>query len=161
MPIDTHVHLASDDTKKYPLAEAPPIHTDGYVNTAEQLLDDMDRAQVAGAIVVQPFAIYGYDNSYHADAAARYPGRFVAVGGLSTLVPGAPAVLREWVTNRGIASLRLNTRAGDSDFEHPQFEPLMREAARLGIPVCLLTSRRHLPAIHSLAQRMPDLRIAL
>jgi predicted TIM-barrel fold metal-dependent hydrolase len=161
MPIDTHVHLAAGDTDAYPRPENPPISTVSYTNDAEQFIADMDGAAVDGAIVVQPFGIYGYDNAYHADSAARFPERFVAVGGLSTSVEDAPAVLREWVTKRGIAGLRLNTRPGDTDFDHPQFGPLVEEAARLAVPICFLTSLSVVPRIHALALRMPALRIAL
>src|SRR5581483_2418984 len=101
MPIDTHVHLAAADLQKYPHATERPFETESYVNPAERLLGLMDEARVDGAIIVQPFGIYGFDNTYHADAAAAHPDRFVGVCGLSAAQPDAPALLRHLVRERG------------------------------------------------------------
>jgi predicted TIM-barrel fold metal-dependent hydrolase len=161
MPIDTHVHLASDDLRKYPWAEVRPFATDTYENTAERLLGLMDEAGVEGALVVQPFGVYGYDNAYHADAAAAHPDRFVGVCGLSAALPDAPALLRHLVRERGMGGLRVTSRGDEVGFDDPRFLELMAEAERLAIPVCVLTSLKRLPSVHALARRYPGLTIAL
>ena len=163
MPIDTHVHLASADAVKYPPAAERPFTTEEYVNPAERLLSLMDEAGVEGAIIVQPFGIYGFDNSLHADAAAAYPERFVGVCGLSAALPDASAQLRHLVQERGMRGLRVILRGGPLEAapDDPRFLALMAEAERLDIPVCFLTTRRFLPDIHNLARRSPGLRIAL
>jgi predicted TIM-barrel fold metal-dependent hydrolase len=54
---------------------------------AEEFLNLMDAAKVDRAILVQAFGAYKYDNSYVADAAARYPDRFVAVCIVDAVAP--------------------------------------------------------------------------
>ena len=108
MIIDTHTHLGSDDLVTYPRGDASPIHTGDYINTAEAFLDLMDAAGVDGALVVQAFGIYGFNNAYHADSAKRFPERFVGVAGLSPTLPDAPGLLRYWVQERGMAGVRLS-----------------------------------------------------
>jgi L-fuconolactonase len=163
MTIDTHVHLASADLERYPLAANRPFETAVYVNPPERLLALMDEAGVEGATVVQPFGLYGFDNSLHADAAAKYPERFVGICGLSPALPDAPARLRHLIQERGMRGLRVILRGGPQEAppDDPRFRALMTEAERLDIPVCFLTRPKFLPAIHELARRSPDLRIAL
>ena len=65
--IDTHVHLVSEDSGRYPRCADPPLRTAGYTWTVEQFLVAMNEAGVTKATVVQPFGVYGLDNSYQAD----------------------------------------------------------------------------------------------
>lgn len=159
--IDTHVHIASPDAAKYPLADAPPFATNEWYKeprfSIEQVAAEMDAADTVGATLVQAFGAYAYDNSYHADSALKYPGRFVGVCGMSSDQPDAPAVLRTWVEDRGMGGLRLSTRGDGSDLGSRQTDAVLAAAARLGIPVCLLTRIKLLPAVAEMAARFPSI----
>jgi predicted TIM-barrel fold metal-dependent hydrolase len=164
MPIDTHTHLASDDLARYPLSDATPLVSEKYVNTAERFIALMDVAGIDGALAVQAFGLYGFDNSYHADASVKHSGRLVGVCGLSAALPNAPGLLRHWIVERGMAGLRLVYYGRDGavlDENDPALLALLEEADGLHIPVCFLTTRKNLAAIQKLAQRFPGLRIAL
>ena len=78
---DTHAHLISDDWDRYqprPLrADLPTPRRTDYTVTADSLIAMMDEHAVATACVVQRGHLYGYDNSYIIDSAARFPGRLL------------------------------------------------------------------------------------
>ncbi len=80
--VDAHLHIWSDGKAPYPWAEGhepgrpisePSLGDDRA--TAEALLDHMDRAVVAGALIVQPIT-HKFDHSYVRDAIQKYPARF-------------------------------------------------------------------------------------
>ena len=158
--LDTHVHVTTDDVAAYPRAEAPPFETHDYTNRVEDYLGLMDEAGVACATLVQPFAIYGSDNAYQSDAAASCPARFVGVCGLSP-APDAAERLRHWVQARGMAAVRINTRGEKQGLRDPNVDPLLEEAATLGVPATILMSRRHIETAGELAARHPRATIAL
>jgi L-fuconolactonase len=161
--IDTHSHLGSDDLAAYPRSDATPIHTDEYTNTADAFLARMDEAGVDGALAVQAFGLYGFDNAYHADSAARFPDRLVGIAGLSPALPDAPGLLRYWVRERGMAGVRLTYwgPGADLDPDDSALGDLLREAQALDVPVLILTTRRNLAAIGRLAARFDGLKVAV
>ncbi len=76
--IDSHAHLISADAERYPTSplsgELEPGALDNPV-TAERLLALMDEQGIERALAVQRAHIYGFNNAYVCDAAARYPER--------------------------------------------------------------------------------------
>ncbi|HVW41993.1 MAG TPA: amidohydrolase family protein [Amycolatopsis sp.] len=158
--IDTHVHVVAADTETYPHAPDPPFATTKYVHDVEDLMADMRTAGVTGAALVQPFGIYGTDNSYQLDAARRAPDRFVGICGVSN-EPDAPRTLRYWITDRGMDGGRIITLGQGISLDDPGFLAVCREAERLEVPLCVLTSRKHVADLPRLATRVPNLRIVL
>ena len=168
MLIDTHVHVVAEDQTHYPFAPAAgfqagslrPWHHETPVST-EQLLDTIAGAGVDRAIVVQPFSAYGYDNAYHADSAARHADRLVGVCAVDPLAADAPARLAYWVRERGMQGLRLTTNREGVQLDDPRSAPLWEQVQALGIPVCVLTTPAHLPAVRTMAARFPGVPVAL
>ena len=79
--VDTHVHVVSDDEVRYPLRPSGvtgPWYRDDPCSV-ERLIDLMDDARVAAAVLVQGISAYGDDNRYTLDAAAQHPGRTTPV----------------------------------------------------------------------------------
>ena len=88
--VDTHVHVFTDDRKKYPqLIDTPRAgsipsiteigQTPWPVTTVETLATLMDEAGIDKATLVQAYFVYEYDNSYTCDAARLDPKRFASV----------------------------------------------------------------------------------
>ncbi len=141
--IDSHAHLIADDPQTYP--PAPP---NGEVNqeelenpmTAERLLGEMDRHGVERAVLVQRGSIYGFDNSYVCDSAARYPDRLAAVCAIDATAADAVRAVRHWVGERQAAGIRLMELVRGSDLswlDSPSARNVWREAEALGVPVCV------------------------
>ena len=62
--------------------------------TGDQMVAAMDAVGVAGAILVSPFSLYGYDASYALVVYARHPDRFALV---KPVDPSDPAVAETMV----------------------------------------------------------------
>jgi L-fuconolactonase len=152
--------VVSADTVRYPHAANPPFETPGYVHPVEDLVDGMVTAGVTRAAVVQPFGIYATDNSYQADVAADRPDLLVGICGVP-ITREAPDILRYWVRERGMAGGRVITLGQGTTLHDRGVEGVCRAAEEVGVPLCLLTSRKHVPDVPALASRVPGLRIVL
>jgi L-fuconolactonase len=143
MMIDTHAHLISNDHERY--KPAPPGGKLGPGDldnpfTAENLVVEMDRNNVARAVLVHRNSIYGYDNSYVCDSAARFPGRFVAVGSINGTDPEAAARVQHWVKERGMVGIRFMEPVKGMDLSwlcSAHARAAWREASALHIPICV------------------------
>lgn len=80
--IDTHMHVWSDDARRYPFSHPykPDFRRPPTRATVEMLLADMAQNGVTHAILVQVI-YHGWDNRYVADCLARYCGKARAAPG--------------------------------------------------------------------------------
>lgn len=110
--IDTHCHASTI-----------------WYEPVESLVDQMDRNEVAHAVLVQ---INGqYDNSYQFECERRYPGRFASVVLVDAARPDAPQQL-EQLARAGARGVRLRAA-----MHSPHADPLAlwRTANSLGLSV--------------------------
>jgi predicted TIM-barrel fold metal-dependent hydrolase len=169
--IDCHAHIFSGDTVQYPVAPLGGSLRDGELDdpvTAERLIDLLDASGVERAVVVQRAYIYGYDNAYVCDAAARFPDRLRAVCAIDPEADDAPARIRHWVTERGAIGIRLTEpfRGADTSWlDSPRAQDAWATAAELGIPVRLHFFRWNraacLPVVVPLLRRFPNTKITI
>ncbi|WP_426700042.1 amidohydrolase family protein [Rhodanobacter sp. Col0626] len=166
--IDTHTHVISSDTGVYPVA---PIggHQSEWSRArpvdADALLRAMDKAGIAKAVVVQASTVYGHDNRYVADTVRAHPDRFVGVYSIDALAADAVTQIDRWQAE-GLAGFRLfttgSTMPGQADWlGHEASYPAWAHAEALDIPVCLQMTMQGLPALRSLLERFPNVRVLL
>lgn len=166
--IDIHPHIISDDPARYPPAPVrgkQSVWSAERPQTVEQLVEEMDRAGVTKAAIVQASTYYGSDNSYIADAVAKYPGRFVGVCSIDVLADNAVQVMRGWLS-RGFGGLRIFTGGAthgtdNSILSDPQTFPIWEFAQSAGFPICVQTTPDGLPIVASLLERFPDVKVIL
>jgi L-fuconolactonase len=125
-----------------------------------QLLQWMDAAGVDAALLVTS-AVYGPDNSYPLEAAARHPNRFRVVGRADPDALDLEEALAQW-KSRGLVGLRLIV---GSDAERARvraggFDRLLRACARHGLPVCLFPPGI-LPELAPVAESLPELSMVI
>ena len=111
MIIDTHAHVISTDTARYPNAPLGGHKSDWSRErpvTAEQMIAAMNAAGIAKSILVQASTCYGHDNSYVADCVAAHPDRFTGVFSVDVLAPDSAEKIRYWAS-RKLSGLRLFT----------------------------------------------------
>jgi L-fuconolactonase len=173
MIIDTHLHVISTDEKKYPLRIAPDKGLIAHSMssawfrevplTVERLLQEMGDAGVDRVVLVQPMLAYTHDNSYAADSAKRYPGRFVSVGIIDMLADGAADRLEYWIKERGMMGLRIISGGKDRGMwlDDPLTFPVWERAASLHIPICIQAYPVHLSKIGNLLERFPAVTVTL
>jgi L-fuconolactonase len=78
MLFDAHAHINTTDAARYPVAPVDGHLPETALSDAfpvESLIAAMDASGVAKALMVQRSHVYGYDNSYILDSAARFPDR--------------------------------------------------------------------------------------
>lgn len=169
MPIiDTHTHVISPDTARYPLAPIGGTQSDWSATRpvdANGLLRAMDAAGVDFAMVVQASTAYGHDNRYVADSVAAHPDRFAGVFSVDMLSPTAVDDIKKW-TDAGLVGLRLFTTGSTMPGQAPGLDDersfagwAMCEAQR--IPVCLQMTMSGLPALRNVLRRFPEIRVLL
>ena len=119
----------------------------------------MDEAGVDKSAVVQASTCYGHDNSYLADAVAKYPDRFTGVFSVDVLSPDAPEKMRLW-RKKNLTGMRLftigSTMKTQADWiDDPKVYPAWETAGELGIPICMQMSAPALPAARQPGAAVP------
>ncbi|MGW3614988.1 amidohydrolase family protein [Micromonospora sp. NPDC005163] len=163
--VDCHCHIISPDTDTYPrlpLGGKQSAWAGSRPITAEGLLERMDAAGVAQAVLVQATTAYGYDNSYVIDSAQRWPDRFVAVGTFDPTSPDAPERLAKDLA-AGLAGVRLFTTGSTVAEQGLWFideaaDAFWTAAAETAVPVSLQLrlGEDTQPALQELLRRHPD-----
>jgi predicted TIM-barrel fold metal-dependent hydrolase len=151
--VDIHPHIISTDTQRYPPSPLFGIRSDWSKErpaSDEQLLDAMDEAGVAKTAIVHASTCYGFDNSYVADAVARFPRRCTGVGSIDMLAPDAAAVAKNWLA-RGITGLRIFTggstkKVDASTLDDPRSYPVWELMSKHGLSICVQTNPTGIPA---------------
>ena len=179
MLIDSHAHVISDDFDTYPVGPIGGQLKPGVVDqpiTGESLLRTMDANGVERAVLVQRAHIYGYNNDYVVDCAAKYPDRFSSVCCVDAREQDAAEKLTYWVTQRGAMGVRLMapvasghlTAANDPGnvwFGGETALEVWKAAGRLRIPLCIhyIPGNRlnGLCELSKIAQRMPDVDVVV
>ncbi len=164
--VDIHPHIISTDPQRYPPSPLFGIQSDWSKErpaSDEQLIAAMDEAGVAKTAIVHASTCYGFDNSYVADAVARFPHRCTGVGSIDMLAPDAVAVARNWLA-RGITGLRIFTggstkKVDAGTLDDPRSYPVWELMAERRLSICVQTNATGIPATISLADRFPKVPI--
>ena len=140
--VDTHPHIISSDTTRYPITPLAGKRSDWSAEhsiTLEQLIAGMDEAGVGKAAIVHSSTTYGFNNDYVADAVALHPKRFTGVFSVHVLEPDAPEKMRYW-HKKGCTGMRIYARGTTIAepwlaLDDPKAMPAWTCASDLGISV--------------------------
>ncbi len=144
-----------EDGKPLPIwgdiAESAVRFAADKTRTAEDLLGELDRAGIAGAVLYPTVAhrLYGCldgealtaalgaYNDWVLELAGRAPERLKAVTLLDVADPAAAARELERTAKAGAAGamIPMVPSRGELGYEHPRYEPLWSAAERLGLPL--------------------------
>lgn len=159
--IDAHQHFWQLDRGDYawPNATVAPIWRDFAPDDLRPLL--------AAAAVGQTVLVQATDSvaetRFLLDIARRTDFVAGVVGWVDLAAPDAPAVIDDLRRDAALKGLRpmLQSIAETSWILRPEVQPALRHMARTGLRLDALIQPRHLPAIHELADRHPDLPIVI
>src|SRR3954447_8780416 len=105
--IDSHVHVWTDDTTKYPrTASEPPVEPGRF--TPDDYFEHARPSGVTRTVLVQ-MSFYGYENSYMLDSMRRYPGVFSGIAVIDSNAQRPEATMLE-LANRGVRGFRIHPR---------------------------------------------------
>lgn len=163
--IDTHVHIVSDDTARYPRqinASATHPWWAGVPCDTAALLRNMDAYGVATALAVQAVGVYAYDNAYLLDEVAGGSRRVGGVVAVDMDSDGAAEEIARMSSVTGVAGVRLFAVSPGSSWVHSsKADEAFDAASRSGLPVVLTVFEHQLPPLAASIARYPTLPIAL
>jgi L-fuconolactonase len=163
--IDTHVHVVSEDTVRYPRQiNASATHrwwSGGRCDTTA-LLAHMDAEGVAAALAVQAVGVYAYDNSYLLDEVGPASGRVAGVVAVDMEADGPAEEIARMGSVPGVVGVRLFAVSPGSSWVHRgKADEAFDAAARADLPVVLTAFEHQLPPLIPSIARCPTLRIAV
>lgn len=170
MIIDSHVHVFTDDRKKYPqigdTGRGPKsiMHEQGQweLTPIERLIKLMDEAGIARATIVQAYYVYEFDNRYAIDAARAYPDRLISSVVLDPLDPKSPDELSRLVESEGVTAVRfMRGRAPVSPLGEPATFPMWERIQKLKVPLAVSEWPDALPQLRRAIDRYPDVKVAI
>lgn len=165
MIVDAQIHIWGPRSAQRPwVGEGWRSHRSGSADGAmgvASILREMDAAGVARAILVPP-TWENNRNDVGLDAAARYPRRLAVMGRLPLCEPSDKRALDALMDAPGMLGVRvaITTPEERHIFAAGAMDWLWRWAERTNVPIMLLPPGL-LPEIADIADRHPDLRIAI
>lgn len=165
--IDTHAHITTLDTQRYPIApldgKRPDWSSERPV-TFEEMISEMDAVGIYKAALVHSSTTYGYDCSYLADSVAHDPKRFTGVFSVNMMADDAPDKIRYWATQRKLTGLRIFASADQQQatwMTNPKTFAGLECAQELGLPVCVSLRLPSLPQLQVIVKQFPKIRFII
>jgi L-fuconolactonase len=159
MIIDAQVHAYERNHPGRPWAG---VLTGPAEVTGDAMVASMDAVGVAGAILVSPFTMYGYDASYALEVHRQHPGRFGLVKPVDASDPAVVDTIADWAATPGTVGIRLmlNRSGMSTDPADPGINRVLDAAARHNLPLNLMCTGRLEQAAH-LAARHPNTQLVI
>lgn len=121
----------------------------------------MEAVGVAGAVLVSPFSLYGYDASYALEVYRQHPGRFGLVKPVNPTDPAVAETIAGWVATPGTIGIRLMLqRDASTDPADPGLNRVLAAAAQHAIPVNVMGTGR-LEQVAQLVARNPQTQVVI
>jgi L-fuconolactonase len=156
--IDSQVHAYERNHPGRPWAG---VLTGPAEVTGDDMVAAMDAVGVAGAVLVSPFTMYGYDASYALAVHRQHSGRFGLVKPVDPNDPAVAEIIADWAATPGTVGIRLMmTRGASTDPADPGLNRVLATAAHHALPVNLMCTGR-LAQAGQLAARHPDTQLVI
>ena len=169
MIIDTHTHVSSMDTERYPFKPGDFPTSKWWMKdaTVEHLLSVFDGAGVERGVLVQGIGAYGFDNRYVVAAAATEPERLRCVVAVDMEGPDPVADIEAVVKTGRVDGVRLFGVGQPADAPPPDWLSDGRAAAvweavgALGLSLIPVLWPSGLPDLFKLVEAHPNVVVAL
>jgi predicted TIM-barrel fold metal-dependent hydrolase len=156
--IDSQVHAYERNHPGRPWAG---VLTGPAEVTGDDMVAAMDAVGVAGAVLVSPFTMYGYDASYALAVHRQHSGRFGLVKPVDPNDSAVAEIIADWAATPGTVGIRLMmTRGASTDPADPGLNRVLATAARHALSVNLMCTGR-LAQAGQLAARYPDTQLVI
>jgi predicted TIM-barrel fold metal-dependent hydrolase len=158
--IDSHMHVWSDDHKRYPFAHPFDAKYAGmpHAGTVEMLIEDMDRNGCTHCVLVQTIC-HGWDNTYLADCVRRYPDRFKGHGLIDPTDVKVAEKLEYWTKEQGLSGMRFSPiyyqngqNGGVGWINSPEGHELWKMAEKLGSVFNFFIAAKQLPTLSQMVR---------
>jgi len=166
--IDTHMHVWSMDSAKYPFQPPEPNYgRPKQEGTVEMYIEEMTKDRVDLAVLVQERSS-GWNNRYISDCVRRFPKRFVGHGLIDPHDANNAAVLEREVKQNGLSGMRLSPiyhppkRNPDNQWLNAPYNyPLWKKAEELGVVFNVFLAPAQMPQLEDMVQRYPKVKVVV
>ena len=157
LTIDSQVHAYERNRPERPWV--------GHLTGPDEVTgDDMVAAMAAvgvdGALLVSPFAMYGYDASYALEVYARHPAKFGLIRPFDPTSDSISEDVAAWTSTPGVVGARIMLSYADYEPDHAGVNEILAAGGRAGVPVNIMAAGK-LPLLRELARRNPDTQIVV
>ena len=158
MIIDSQVHAYERNHPGRPWA--------GFLTGPDEVTGDamvaaMEAVGVAGAVLVSPFSLYGYDASYALEVYKQHPGRFGLVKPVNPTDPAVAETIADWAATPGTIGIRLMLqRDAATDPADPGLNRVLAAAAQHNLPVNIMGTGR-LEQVAQMVARNPQTQVVI
>src|SRR5215469_6388211 len=125
--IDSQVHAYERNHPGRPWRSV--LHGPAQV-TGDDMVAAMDAVGVDGALLVSPFAMYGYDGSYALEVYTAHPRRFGLIKPVDPTDPKVADVIADWAATKGTVGVRIMLNRVSEDPDGPGIQRILTAAAR-------------------------------
>ncbi|MBM3933633.1 MAG: amidohydrolase [SAR202 cluster bacterium] len=160
--IDSHVHVWTADTGRYPFIKGMDPATAVPRDFPPETLLRWARPSRVGRILIVGTNKYGTDNRYLFDTIERFPAVFRGAPILDHAAPDVAAQIKE-ALHRGAAGFRIVPQKDYAKgWDNPSaFAAMFTAAADTGQAVCLLISPQGLDDTAAMCARYPDTTVVI
>jgi predicted TIM-barrel fold metal-dependent hydrolase len=158
MIIDSQVHAYERNHPGRPWA--------GFLTGPDEVTGDamvaaMEAVGVAGAVLVSPFSLYGYDASYALEVYKQHPGRFGLVKPVNPTDPAVAETIADWAATPGTIGIRLMLqREAATDPADPGLNRVLTASAQHNLPVNIMGTGR-LEQVAQMVVRNPQTQVVM
>ena len=128
--------------------------------TGDDMVAAMDAVGVDGALLVSPFAMYGYDASYALEVYAKHPGKFGLIKPFDPQSESVADEMAEWTGTPGVVGARIMLAYEPFEADDPGVNRILAAGAAAGVPVNIMCSGK-LPLLLELVRRHPDTQVVI
>ncbi len=130
--------------------------------TGDQMVAEMDKVKVDGAILISPYAMYRCDGSYALEVRAKHPTRFALIKPVDPADPKVADDIAAWAKHPGVVGVRLMMNPGGmtSDPSDPGLARVLKAAAQHNLVVNIMCWDR-LDQVSQIAAAHPDTKIVI
>lgn len=151
--IDAHVHVWTDDRKRYPRAAGEAQYQPDRF-TPEDYFAHSKPSGIARTVLIQ-MSFYRFDNTYMLDTMRAYPGVFSGVGIVDSSSPHPEKAMRD-LAKHSVRGFRITPGASPQSWlDTPGMEAMWRCGAERNLAMCPLVGPDALPSIDRMCIRHP------
>jgi predicted TIM-barrel fold metal-dependent hydrolase len=152
--IDAHVHVWTDDRKRYPRAAGEKDYSPARF-TPEDLFQHSKPAGVSKVVLIQ-MSFYRYDNSYMLDAMRAHPGVFSGVGIVDSSAAHPEKAMVD-LAAQGVRGFRIVPGSDPRTWlDTPGMHAMWEMGAKKQLAMCALVGPDALPSIDRMCTKHPD-----
>lgn len=160
--IDAHVHIWTDDFKRYPLASGTTRAKMELPRFLPEHIFNHARPSGVNRIVLIQMSYYGTDNSYLLDIIAQHPDVFRGIAIADLNAPNLQQTVAR-LKGSGVRGVRISIvdEDGEAALKSGNLDVIFRLAEKEQLAVCPLINPEYLDALARVCDRFPQTRVVI